>query len=251
MLDFYLFCHNAVTKTFINFRQHIQKILHMVYFCLGRKLLSHVWLLWPPPGSSVDRIFQVRILEWVAISSSRGSSQSRDRTHVSCITGRFFTVWATREVLSTINFFKNTFHFFSTKIWPCCSPLEFDFNVSLWVFFLKSLLNLFQYYFCLIFWVFGCKVCGILVSGPEMETAPPAFEGEVLTAGLPGKSHPVSIFKGWRDLFRDHTGLGQGRSGQVHHFCLAFLRCVRHRGVYADPLQSESSPGHGESWLES
>ena len=37
------------------------------------------------PGSSVHGIFQARILEWVAISSSRGSSQLRDQTHVSCI----------------------------------------------------------------------------------------------------------------------------------------------------------------------
>ena len=46
-----------------------------------------------PPGSSVHGIFQVRILEWVAISFSRGSSQARDQTSiscVSCIAGRFF-----------------------------------------------------------------------------------------------------------------------------------------------------------------
>ena len=49
------------------------------------------------PGSSVHRIFQARILEWVAISSSKGSFQPRDQTQVSCIAGRFFTNWATRE----------------------------------------------------------------------------------------------------------------------------------------------------------
>ena len=43
-----------------------------------------------PPGSSVDGISQVRILEWVAISS-RGSSQSRDRACISCLAGGFFT----------------------------------------------------------------------------------------------------------------------------------------------------------------
>ena len=37
-----------------------------------------------PPGSSAHAIFQARILEWVAISSSRGSSPPRDRTHISC-----------------------------------------------------------------------------------------------------------------------------------------------------------------------
>ena len=51
------------------------------------------------PGSSVHGIFQARVLEWVAISFSRGSSQPRDRTQVSCIAGRHFTLWAAREVL--------------------------------------------------------------------------------------------------------------------------------------------------------
>ena len=42
-------------------------------------------------------ILQVRILDWVAIPFSRGSSQPRDQTQVSCIAGGFFTSWATRE----------------------------------------------------------------------------------------------------------------------------------------------------------
>ena len=44
------------------------------------------------PGSSVHGIFQARILEWVATSFSNGSSQPRDRTRVSHIAGRFFTI---------------------------------------------------------------------------------------------------------------------------------------------------------------
>ena len=44
-----------------------------------------------PPGFSVHGIFQARILEWVAISFSRGSSWPRDQTHIFCIAGRFFT----------------------------------------------------------------------------------------------------------------------------------------------------------------
>ena len=51
------------------------------------------------PGSSVNGIFQARVLEWVAISISRGSSQPRDWTQVSHIAGRHFTIWATREAL--------------------------------------------------------------------------------------------------------------------------------------------------------
>ena len=58
--------------------------------------------LWDPmdcslPGSSVHGILQARILEWFAISFSRGSSQPRGRTQVSRIAGRCFTIWATRE----------------------------------------------------------------------------------------------------------------------------------------------------------
>ena len=49
-----------------------------------------------PPGSSIHGILQARILKWVAISFSRGSSWPRDRTQVSRIAGRHFNLWATR-----------------------------------------------------------------------------------------------------------------------------------------------------------
>ena len=51
-----------------------------------------------PPGSSVRGILHATILEWIAIPFSRGSSQSRNRTWVSCIAGRFFSVWATGKI---------------------------------------------------------------------------------------------------------------------------------------------------------
>ena len=54
------------------------------------------------PGSSVHGIFQARILEWVAISFFRRSSQPRDQTQVSRVVGRHFTVWATGEVLNVL-----------------------------------------------------------------------------------------------------------------------------------------------------
>ena len=46
------------------------------------------------PGYSVHGILQATVLEWVATPFSRGSSQPRDQTWVSCIAGRFFTIWA-------------------------------------------------------------------------------------------------------------------------------------------------------------
>ena len=50
-----------------------------------------------PPASSLHRILQARILEWIAILFFSGSSRPRDQTRVSCIPAIFFTIWATRE----------------------------------------------------------------------------------------------------------------------------------------------------------
>ena len=67
-----------------------------------------------PPGFSVHGILQARTLEWIAIPFSRGSSWPRDRTLVSCIAGRLFTVWATGKSLHFLNVFKMSS---STSFW--------------------------------------------------------------------------------------------------------------------------------------
>ena len=54
------------------------------------------WTVTRQPSLSMG-ILQARILEWVTMPSSRGSSQPKDRTHISCIAGGFFTLWAPRE----------------------------------------------------------------------------------------------------------------------------------------------------------
>ena len=60
--------------------------------------LSHVrlfvtpWTVAHTPGSSVHGILQARLLEWVAMPSSRGCFQPRNQTRVSCVAGRFFTI---------------------------------------------------------------------------------------------------------------------------------------------------------------
>ena len=62
------------------------------------------------PGSSVHGFFQARILEWTAVSFTRGSSWPRDRPWVSCIPGRFSNIWATKQahficlVVSSVQF---------------------------------------------------------------------------------------------------------------------------------------------------
>ena len=56
-----------------------------------------------PMDYIVHGILQARILEWVAFPFFRGFSQPRDRAQVSCIAGRFFTSWATRDAQESWN----------------------------------------------------------------------------------------------------------------------------------------------------
>ena len=71
----------------------------------------------------------------------------------------------------------------------------------MWTTVFKSLLNLLQYCFCFILWLFGCEARGALATGPGIEPTPPALEGKVLTTGPPGKSQTL-LYKGmiWKSL---------------------------------------------------
>ena len=79
---------------YIHIHTHVCMLSHFSHVRSGHSL-------WPYglPGSSVHGILQVRILEWVAMLSSRGSSWPRNQTRVSCIAGRVFTSWTSREAL--------------------------------------------------------------------------------------------------------------------------------------------------------
>ena len=59
-------------------------------------------------GSSIHGILQARILEWIAIPFSTGSSLPCDWTWASCIAGGFLTIWATREAQSTACYFSTS-----------------------------------------------------------------------------------------------------------------------------------------------
>ena len=95
------------------------------------------------PGSSVRRIFQARILEWVAISFSRGSSWPRDWTQVSCIGRRIFYHGATWEALTSV---KNA-------------------DIVLWE---RNCLDCVQVCY-LLWWILDSVVTGL---GPELELSP-------------------------------------------------------------------------------
>ena len=88
-------------------RRMSRKSGEMTFFLPCAKSLSGVWLFATPwivahQAPLSMGIFQERTLEWVAMPSSRGSSQPRDWTQVSRIASRLFTVWAIREALSAL-----------------------------------------------------------------------------------------------------------------------------------------------------
>ena len=121
------------------------------------------------PGSSVHRIFQTRVLEWVAISFSKGSSQPKDRTWVSCIAGWRFTIWATREVFQQYRNVEN-WHLISNNRMLVDFPwanLSFSKIISFdsWSFIYISIKMLFLLWniaetssgFCLLVYLFWCQ----------------------------------------------------------------------------------------------
>ena len=102
------------------------------------------------PSSSVHGIFQAIVLEWIAISFSRGSSWPRDQTQVSHIVDRRFTIWATREVYLLLvrgKYSKLTvgvvpldymflFFNFSSCVYnnvEICTELHTTYNTTMWI----------------------------------------------------------------------------------------------------------------------
>ena len=91
----------CIAVQILNHWTSMEVIIHNFLMNVKWKSLSRVPLFATPwtVGSPVHGVLQARILEWVAMPFSRGSSQPRNWTQVSRIAGRFFTVWATREAL--------------------------------------------------------------------------------------------------------------------------------------------------------
>ena len=113
------------------------------------------------PGSCVHEIFLARILKGVATLSFRGSSRPGDRTRVSCgscIAGRFFTAEPPgkpppkqlADLLCLGRMLASFVHF----LWYSLTIIIFFKDFFLCKPFLKYLLNLLQYCFCFMFWIF-------------------------------------------------------------------------------------------------
>ena len=88
-----------------------------------------------PPDSSVHGILQARILEWIAISFSRGSSQPRDRTHISCVGRQILYCWATRKVLAIMSrdwiniYWINDLKWLISILFLCLSEVNFKYRI--------------------------------------------------------------------------------------------------------------------------
>ena len=78
-----------INNNLLTFRLHA--CMHVCSVASVVSISLQPYGLCSPPGSSVQGILQAKILEWVAMPYSRGSSQPKDQTQVSCTAGRFFT----------------------------------------------------------------------------------------------------------------------------------------------------------------
>ena len=151
-------------------------------------------------GSSVHGIFQVRVLEWVAICSSRVSSGPRDQTQVSHIAGRRFTIWATRDLQlrdivwihwRVYNSIANTSKRLSTPFWCLCQKLSLS-----PLYFNKTLLH-------------KSSERSSLVSGPGLNS-PPEAKNPGFSWFNNNLSSPVDTVHWFRDLWTittSHTHL--------------------------------------------
>ena len=104
-----------------SFFLYVDGIFHCMYLPKFIYLFLCLWIvkmkvtqscptLWNPMDYTFHGILQARILEWVAIPFSRGYSQPRDQTQLPLIAGRFFTDWATMDILAYSTF----------GYWMCC-----------------------------------------------------------------------------------------------------------------------------------
>ena len=134
------------------------------------------------PGSSVHGILQARILEWVAIPFPRWSSWPRDQIWVSCIAGRFFTVWTTKKIIKlSINTISHIIISIELASWWLVGPLILKNNICIFLANLRGFPS---------GWVGKESACnaGDMGSIPGLGWSP-GWEWQPTPVFLPGKFH--------------------------------------------------------------
>ena len=144
----------------------LSKIYVCMYVCVwSRSVVSDSLQACSPPGSSVHGILQARILEWVAISFSRGSSQPRDWTRVSCFAGRRFIL---------INIYIYLLIYLAVlglcSMWDLGSSLQHAGSLA-------------------VAWELSVAACQIQFSGQGLNPDSLCWQHRILATGLPGKFH--------------------------------------------------------------
>ena len=138
----------------------------------------------------VHGILQARILEWVAIPSPGDLPNLGIKPRSPTLEADSLPAEPPEKPLRIYFFHSNPMR----QIWsslPYYTTGNFKFCFFCGFFwygsFLKSLLNLLQYWFCFMFWGFGQEACEILAPWQGTKPAPPALESGFLTTGPPGK----------------------------------------------------------------
>ena len=132
-LYFWVLFQTELKKNFFNALIQV-KILSQNYEVLVAQLCQSLCnpVDWGSPGSSVCGTLQARMLEWIAISFSRRSSQPRDRTLVSCIAGRLYCVSQQGKYRTKMNFnsWQKQSHY--SLVWPFETCKSFHFR-NCWI----------------------------------------------------------------------------------------------------------------------
>ena len=139
-------------------------------------------------ASSVQAISQARVMEWVAISFSRGSSQPRNQTRVSCFAGRFSAIWVTGEAQICFQYLPND----GIRDHSLCLFIFLDLSSSL---FLSSVLGGRT-------WIQTSTVSpgGVEVGSQEEARTPRGQSTQIIQDPLPGIREPHAPSPSWRTL---------------------------------------------------
>ena len=137
-----------------------------------------------PSGSSDHGIFQTRVLEWVAIAFSMGSSRPRDQTQVSCIACRCFTIWATGKPIALPKLLQSC-SWFITHLYCLTKSMT-------WIIYLQSHCNSLDHRLdrqYSILWRTHC--CDVCMSHPWMGDSPEhRWAAKRCWTGCPSPSSP-------------------------------------------------------------
>ena len=134
------------------------------------------------PVSSIHGILQARILEWIVIPFSRGSSWPRDWTWISCTAGRLWSELPGKPPKIVRSHLK------------CPSVSTWTWDKIFFATWICRLLTILINQLFLLFGGLCCAACKVWVPWPGIEPMPPALECDILTTGTQGKPQQIKFY---------------------------------------------------------